>query len=118
LDTEMAHDADLRFVKFAREHGRATMSGTARETNKAYDGTIIALRELRQIADKGVSVLLGHLQDDDLSVVSWSALCLLPYRELEAVAALERVAQSGQRHTGFEADMTLREWRAGRLKVE
>ena len=114
----MAHDAELRFIEFAREHGRATLSGTARETNKAYDNAITALRELRQTPDKGVSALIRHLQDDDLSVVNWSALCLLPFRELEAVAALERVARSGQRHTGFAAEMTLREWGAGRLKVE
>lgn len=114
----MDHDAERRFVEFAQEHGRSILSGTPRETNRAYDNVIVALRELRQTNDKGVSFLLGRLQDEDLSVVSWSALCLLPFRESEAVAALEKVALSGQRHTGFAADMTLKEWRAGRLKVD
>ena len=114
----MAQDAEQIFVEAARDHGRATLAGTSREANLAYDIAVGALRELRKADDEGVSVLLAHLQDEDLSVVSWSALYLLPYQETQATEALERVTQSGQPRIGFAAEMTLREWRAGRLKVE
>ncbi|MBI4922025.1 MAG: hypothetical protein HY834_09770 [Devosia nanyangense] len=51
-------------------------------------------------------------------MVVWAALHLLPLREQEAISALEEVSKGGIRLIAFEADVTLREWRAGRLKIE
>jgi hypothetical protein len=118
LDIKMNSKVEERFVQAAREHGRAIQLGSSSEANNAADIIASALREIRRADDRGESVLLKYLNDDDYSVVSWTALYLLPLKELEATAALERVAQSGQPRIGFAAKMTLQEWRAGRLKVE
>ena len=50
--------------------------------------------------------------------MSWAALYLLPYREREAVQALDRVAHGDTGLVGLGAKTTLAEWRAGRLTVE
>jgi Domain of unknown function (DUF2019) len=106
------------YIEFARQFGIAEREGDAPATNKAYEQLISALRELRKESDKGERFLLELLENDDLSVVTWSALYLLPLREADATAALERVAKSGVPRIGFSAEMTLKEWRAGRLKIE
>jgi hypothetical protein len=118
LNIKMIIKVEERFVQATREHGRAIQLGNSSEANNAADIIASALLEIRRVDDRGESVLLKYLNDDDYSVVSWAALYLLPLREPEATAALERVAQSGQPRIGFAAKMTLREWRDGRLKVE
>ena len=109
-------NAEERFIEFARQHGRATCEGDAPATNRAYKNLITALHEIKRTPDNGESFLLASLTNSDLSVVKWAALYLLPLREAEAVAALERVAGSGIPRIAFGAKMTLSEWRAGRLR--
>jgi hypothetical protein len=110
--------AEKQFIDAARQHGRATRDGDAAATSDAYKRITNALKELRSCADKGESFLIESLADDDLSVVTWSALYLLPFKEKDAVAALERVAKSGMPRIAFSAEITLKEWRAGRLSVD
>ena len=114
----MMTEVEDRFVDAARKHGLGTREGNPRMTNKAYDDLIVALREIRRTPDKGVAFLIGQLNNDDASVVTWAGLYLLPFREKEASHALERVASQGIPRMSFDADMTLKEWRAGRLEVE
>lgn len=61
---------------------------------------------------------MGLLDKGDLSIVRAAATYLLPLREVEAVQALERVAKDGSPLIAFGAEMTLKEWEAGRLSVE
>lgn len=68
--------------------------------------------------DKGENFLIGLLEGDDPSVVTWSALHLLPFRESEAVLALQKATEAAHPLIAFGAEMTLKEWRAGRLKVD
>ena len=79
----------------------------------------MAAREaLRSLPDSGQQFLRSCLADNDPSVVSWAAFYLLPFKEAEAVKALERVAKGDTRLIAFNAEITLDEWRAGRLTVE
>ena len=107
-----------RFVEGAREHGLYTVEGDAPATNRAYKKIILALKELRETPDRGESFLASLLQSEDLSVVTWAALYLLPSNPEEAVKALQKVASEGKSLIAFDAEMTLKEWRAGRLKVD
>jgi len=105
-----------KFVKAAIDHGRYTEVGNPRACNKAYDRVIQALRELRASADHGESVLSEFLTHPNSSVRTWAATHLLTLQEALACAALEELASSVG-PSAFDAKMTLKEWRAGRLVV-
>ena len=114
----MGMSSEELFVEGARQHGEGTIEGDATATNMAYRKLISALREIRKMPDKGEGFLFGLLDNDDPSVVTWSALHLLPFKEDEAVLALQKAAETAPPLIAFGAEMTLKEWRAGRLKVE
>ena len=111
-------EVEDRFIDAARKHGVATREGNSRQTNKTNKDLVLALRELRCSPDRGIGFLSVQLGSDDASVVSWAALYLLPFKEKEATEALERVVAQEIPRVSFGAGMTLKEWRAGRLKVE
>jgi hypothetical protein len=106
------------YVTSAREHGAATLKGDSAATNRAYYNLIQALRGLRGSRDRGVLFLTSLLNDADPAVVAWAATHLLPFKEKEACLALEEIAKRGIRLISLDAEMTLEEWRSGRLKVE
>lgn len=114
----MVDDDKVRYIQAASAHGLHTLSGTAEQTDSAYDEIMQSLRELRQTPDNGVEFLSSLLSCKDPSVVAWAASHLLAYREDQARIALQRVARSGVRLLAFGAEMTLREWNASRLKVD
>jgi hypothetical protein len=107
-----------RFVEAAKEHGQGIVEGEPQKTNRAFDRVVSAIRDLRKSPDKGEEFLIGLLDEEDLSIVRAAATYLLPLREVEAVQALEKVARYGLPLIAFGAEMTLKEWRAGRLKVD
>lgn len=114
----MAMTPEDSFVESAKEHGQGIIEGDPNITNRAYDRVVSAIKDLRKCPDRGELFLTGLLGREDLSVVRAAATYLLPLREKEAVRALERVAKDGLPLIAFGADMTLKEWRAGRLKVD
>lgn len=104
------------FIAAAIDHGRFTLSGDFKNCNKAYDRIIVAARKLKDTPDGGEAVLIDLLSYADDSVKSWAAAYLLQLRPEEAVNTLEEVA-SRPGLVAFSAGMTLKEWRAGRLKL-
>lgn len=107
-----------QFIAGAREHGEGTLEGDAPATNKAYKRLIAALRTLRTFPDRGVLFLAELLENENPSVVTWSALHLLPTMPDEAMLALQKVADTAPPLIAFGAETSLREWCAGRLVVE
>jgi hypothetical protein len=110
-------DPELQFVQAAKQHGLHTIAGEPTAVNAAYDEIVAALQVLRASPDRGQRFLETCLTNNDPSVVCWAALYLLPFKERAATAALKRVAR-GKSWVAFDAQMTLDEWRAGRLKVD
>jgi hypothetical protein len=106
-----------RYVSAAEKHGKATERGDASSANRAYDQGMEALRELRAMPDRGEAVLLDltNHQSDWVRVIA--STDLLPLNESQAQATLEKLANSSNAIVGFDAEMVLKEWRAGRLKV-
>lgn len=96
-------------------HGAGTLAGEPGATNLAHRSIVEALEDLRRAPDKGENALRELLTDEDPSVATWAALFLLPLDEQSASAVLERIAASGVPLIAFNAQMTLREWKAGRL---
>jgi hypothetical protein len=107
-------EALIIFEEAATNHAQATEQGDYKIANKNHDAIVkIAsfLKEKNEI-DK-LTDFLSHPVD---GVKGWAAIYLLPIKEQEAVQALEEIAK-GKTIRSLAAEVTLREWRKGNLKL-
>jgi hypothetical protein len=99
----------------AAEHGLATESGDYRAGNRAHERLAKAYRTLRERGPASQAKVLTLLKDSDVGVRAWAAAHALEFDPAAAEPVLTKLAaQPGL--VGFGAQMTLREWRAGRLR--
>jgi len=99
----------------AAEHGRATESGDYRVGNRAHDRLAKAYRILRGRGPESQAKVLPLLQDSDVGVQAWAAAHAMEFEPAAGEPVLSKLArQPGLISLG--AKMTLREWRAGRLR--
>ncbi len=113
---EKIDDASMALSEFelgALAHTHALETGDYRTANKAYKQIVNAIDYLKE--HNQILLLMNMLDNSSVGVQSWEACYLLPVREMEALSALEKIAQ---RHDiqGFSAQTTLSEWRKGNLK--
>jgi hypothetical protein len=116
MENTMTSSKD-RYIAEVAEHGRCTESGDYKRGNAAFDRMKIALAELRRSPDRGESTLIELLDHPNEWVKVGAATHLLPLRADLSIAVLEALASERQGMIGFDAEMVLREWRAGSLKV-
>lgn len=102
----------------AFRHGSYTISGDYRNTNKAYKDIVAVLRKIRNLDDRGLELLRDLTYDEDLTVRVWSASHLLPLDEKWAIRVLEEISSLEIGHSSLDAEMTLSEWRSGRLTID
>lgn len=107
-----------KYVEAAIKHGAASREGDYKTANKAHKALMDALKEMRSLPDKGVPELLALINHSDSFVVCWAATHLLPTQEMIAKEVLEELSKNESDLAAFDASMVLREWKAGRLKVE
>ena len=88
----------------------------SKSANKEYRKMMLALKDIRKTPDRGLAFLTGLTHDDDDLALS-AAVDLLPLDEKLAIRTLKKIAK-GPGENGFVAEMTLREWKAGRMKVD
>ena len=99
----------------ASAHGRASASGDSRGANRAHDVLASAYRTLRARGPDSQAKLLQLIRDPDVGVRTWVAAHALEFSaETGEPVLIDLAAQPGL--VGFNAKMTLREWRAGRLR--
>jgi hypothetical protein len=101
-----------RYQSAARRHGAATTSIAA---NKAADEIAAIYRELRTRSSNATAGLLSLLHDADPSVRGWAAAHALEFAPEQGIPVLQQLAASPGL-VGLNAEMTLSEWRAGRLR--
>lgn len=101
-----------RYRNAAKRHGSGK---TVRTVNKAADEIASIHSELRGRGSAALERLLPLLKDEDSSVRCWAGAHALMFAPKEGVAVLEDLAASPGL-IGFAAKMTLKEWRAGRLR--
>lgn len=106
------------YVDAAKKHGVASKCGDHKAANKAYKSLIVALNKIRTEPDKGAASLRGLLTNSDSFVICSAATHLLPLQEMIAKMALKSLVDNETELVAFNAQMVLREWEAGRLKVE
>lgn len=106
-----------RYVDAAEKHGKSTDRGDPRSANRAHAELRKALHELRAMPDRGEGALLDLTKHPSDSVRVWASTHLLPLAEAQALTTLERLANTATGEVRFDAEVVLKEWRAGRLKV-
>ncbi len=102
---------------YAKRHGQATENGEHKEANKAAEQIAAAYRELRKHGEDAQREILRLIADPDPGIRLWSASHALEFSQPEAQAALTELAKS-KSLLGLSAEMTLKEWRAGRLRFQ
>lgn len=98
----------------AANHGRCSAEGHHTEANAQAEVVAGAYRELRRRGSEAQRHILHLLDDDDESVRSWAGAHALEFASERGEAVLAALA-NGKSLPAFNAKMTLREWRAGRL---
>jgi hypothetical protein len=102
-----------RYAEAAAAHGRATEGGDSKSANKAYDIIADVYRELREEGAR--DRLLPLLEHPDASVRCWAGAHALEFAPEDGERVLTDLAQGDRSTIGFDAKMTLSEWRAGKL---
>ncbi len=109
--------ANLRdeFASVAEAYGLATESGDARRTNRLYDKLVRIAQGLRETKE-GRDALLSLVSHPVKWVRLGAAALCLPFGGQKAVLALEELSLEPG-FLGLDVEMTLQEWKAGRLKL-
>lgn len=105
-----------RYITAAVAHGEASENANSRLANRSYHKKIKALHALDRASPEGRKVLRRLYSHPDAAVRSSAAAHLLHEDGEIAVTVLEEVSK-GPGVVAFDAEMVLREWRAGRLKI-
>ncbi len=101
----------------AKQHGEASEKADHKTANKAAELVAAIYSELRRRGVEAQMALLPLLVDPAPGVRLWSASHALEFSPTEGETCLKQLI-SGERLLGLSADMTLKEWRAGRLKFQ
>ncbi len=104
------------YVSNAVKHGEGTLSGDYKLANKSYDAKMKALKRILEFGNAGRDEILLLLNHDNDSVRTSAAAHSLGYNEELALETLEEVA-SGDDIISLNAEMVIKEWKGGRLKV-
>ena len=97
-------------------HGEASRTGNSRTANAQYKRIVAAWKELRGRGEEGRAALLRLMGNSNPDVRMWAASHVLEFDPGAAKAELERLASGPSSLVRFDAEMTLKEWRAGNLK--
>ncbi len=116
-DLSKLADEDLvaMYAKAAFEHGLASEVGNYRKANASYDLISAAFRELRRRGAGALELLLPLLADERISVRVWAGAHALQFSPEQGTSVLEEIAKGPNGLHGFNAEMTLKEWRKGNL---
>lgn len=101
---------ELEHARNAYDHKRG---------NKAFDRLMLAAKEIRLTdPDGGEKFFTSLLSHEMPHVVSKAAFCLIPLNPTLARRTYEQLAKGPPGEVSFNAEMTLKEWKAGRLDAE
>lgn len=105
-----------RYVDAAGRHGRASQDGSHEEANAAYEDLARLYGELRKRGPEAQQQLQPLLAHPDAFVRVWVGAHALEFAPEEGEATLRKLSETDPSLAGFDAKVTLEEWRAGRLR--
>jgi hypothetical protein len=107
------------YASAAAFHGRATEVSDPRETrsaNRAADLIAAIYREFRARGNEACEHLLPLLSHPEPGVRGWAGAHALEFAPKLGEPVLEELARLPRSPVGFSAEITIREWKAGRLR--
>jgi uncharacterized protein DUF2019 len=115
---EPSYDDTLAlYARAAAAHGRATESGNYNAANSSANEITAAYRQLRKCGVPGQNALKELLSHEDRGIRLWAATHALEFAPREAERVLNSLALNKGTLVSVSAEMTLSQWRAGRLKL-
>lgn len=103
------------YSRSAIAHGRGTEEGDPDKANASFHVMAAVCRELRARGRDAQASLLNLLKSNEIYVRLWAASHCLEFSPKDAEKVLEGLS-GGTSVVAFDAEMTLNEWRKGRLK--
>lgn len=104
----------VQYKDAAMHHGLATQAGDFETANAQYEIIAAVYRELRSRGSKAQIGLLGLFTDRNPDVRLWASTHALEFAPEQAEPILRDLMRSGGL-VGFNAEMTLTEWKDGNL---
>ncbi len=104
------------YEEAAALHGQASREGEHRVANAQYKRIVAVWKELRSRGEAGQATLVQLMGSSNPHVRCWAASHVLEFDPRSAEAELERLANGPPSIVRLDAEMTLKEWRAGNLK--
>ena len=114
--SEQVDDAIAEYSALASAHGRATDEGDSKKANQSHDKLMHALRDLDNASPDGRLVLRRLYSHSDPWVRGWAATHLL-HRDPDGAEVVLAEISKLRGFVGLDAEVTLEEWRAGRLEI-
>ena len=104
------------YLAAAVEFQRARDEYDHKKSNKAHDKLISAARKIRlSRSDQGQLFFSSLVSHDMPHVRAWAAFNLIPLNPKLASKVLSQLAKGPPGEVRLDAEMTLKEWKAGRL---
>ncbi|WP_372241064.1 DUF2019 domain-containing protein [Corallococcus terminator] len=108
-------ELEAAYAEAAVRQGRASLEGDFRTANAQQKTLVAVWGELRTRGEEGQASLLRLLDHQEQDVRVWAASHALSFAPARAEEVLERACHASPSPSRLNAEMTLREWRAGRL---
>ena len=106
------------FAEAARIHAHGVRTGgDVVVTNRAADQVSGAARLLLALGKPGIDAVGALTRDEDDEVALWAAAYLLAHNARPAKRRLRQIARSGTPLLSLSAEITLHEWKRGRLRM-
>jgi hypothetical protein len=109
------HELVRLYERAASEHGQANRRGDYRAGNSAADTVAAIYRDIRSRGLEHQRLLLPLLMSSDNGVRAWAAAHALEFEPHQGEAILLDIAKRGGVE-GFNAKVTLKEWRERNLR--
>jgi hypothetical protein len=105
----------IAYREAAKRHGEATTQGDHKAANESAELIAAIYSEIKRRGLDAKRQLLPLLHDLIPAVRLWAASHALEFSPNEGEITLEQISKN-QGFLAFDAKMTLKEWRAGRLR--
>ena len=115
LKNALIEELCTTYEEAATMQWQAIQEGSSRTANTQYKRIVAAWKELRSRGQEGQAALLRLMRSSNPHVRGWAASHVLEFDPGTAEAELTRLANGPPSPVRLDAEMTLREWRAGRL---
>lgn len=97
---------------------QALQDSNSRAANTQHKRIMALWKELKDRGNEGQAALLALMASSHPHVRVWAAAHVLEFHPRQAEAELERLANGPPSMIRLDAEMTLKQWRAGKLSFE